>query len=366
MVLPISGPLVQEQIDTIPEGNQGFRTQVYWNRIERYRQQKPYDRPLNYVRRHAHVVYESNNGSYSHYYQTEAYRKCFTSTWTNWYLADAYNKAYARLLSKIKSDTAELGAALAEYRKTADMVSDRSYQLLRFVRAVKRGRFGEANDLLRVPKGFRPKAKSLGGAVLEYSFGWAPTVNDIHNGMKVLANGCPDTWARARVKNSFPQYTLRSGSSPTLYTETCEGKVVVTVGACVRLSNPNLWLLNQLGLINPVSIAWELVPFSFLVDYVGNIGDVVNSWTDTMGLTLRGVYRSFSLETESLWYQEYGNFPAPRTGRAYLRSRGNAYRFEREVPGSLPGPSLRFASPTVSLRRATTSIALLLQLLKGK
>jgi hypothetical protein len=370
MANPITGPIIEEQIDGGNSPSGEYRPAVYWKRIERYRQMKPYDRPLPYVHQRAHVSYSSESVyDYVEYYQTEAYRRVHTEgSWNNALVSGAYNKAYDRFLSRLKEDTAELGAGLAEYRKTADMVSDRAVQLYRFMRAVKRGRFGEANSLLRVPSNFRPKARGLGGVVLEYSFGWAPTVGDIHNGMKILSNGCPPTWAHASAKD-YQDFNL-AGPYPYPYRRSEKGRVsvVVRVGAVVNLSNPNLWLLNQLGLINPAGIAWELVPFSFVLDYFGNVGNVINSWTDTLGLSLGGVYRSWGLESVSSGLQEEGIIPPgyPREGQlTTLHWGGDAYRLVRETPNVLPGPTLRWNAPKVSLRRASTSIALLLQLLKG-
>jgi hypothetical protein len=53
----------------------------------------------------------------------------------------------------------------------------------------------------------------------------------------------------------------------------------------VRVDNPNLHLAQQLGFINPLSVAWELVPFSFVVDWFGNVGQVLASFSDFAGLS---------------------------------------------------------------------------------
>ena len=41
---------------------------------------------------------------------------------------------------------------------------------------------------------------------------------------------------------------------------------------------------NQLGLLNPVSLAWELVPWSFVVDWVLPIGSVLSALSAPAGL----------------------------------------------------------------------------------
>lgn len=378
MVAPISGPFTSSEITerwvmgTVPVG----RTQV---RRTWYRQQKPYDRPLQFEMTRARMM---------------SYRSCSTNnlgvssgraslySWSSPSVATAYNKAYQRLVSQMKSDTAEMGAALAEYRKTADMVSDRVVQIWRFTRALRRGRFGEASALLRAPgeprrkqKGetFRPMARSFSGQFLEYSFGWAPLVSDIHNGMKILTNGIPHCRLRASAGADFDPYYSKVGTTTYRETKDTDGDVRVTVGCDVALTNPNLWLANQLGLINPAGILWELVPFSFVVDYFGNIGNVINSWTEFFGVDIIRAYRTYLVNLETEVYNQgsvvsSGPCKGSTGGRvpnaSWYTYVEHSTKMRRDL--GLPGPSLRFNAPSVSLRRASTSIALLLQLLKGK
>lgn len=367
MATPITGPIYETESYLGSPISTGFRPTTSWMERSRYRQVRPYNLNLSYAYFKARASYSSNSDSfYKHYYQVEAYGKCASTNWSSHYIASAYNNAYARFQAKITGDRAQLGSALAEWRKTAAMVNNRSLQLFQFVRAVKRGRFGEANKLLKIRRGFRPKAKDLAGMVLEYSFGWAPTVMDIHSGMKVLTGGIPPSWVKTSAKNAFT-YQLTSGTSPFRYSETNSGAIKVSVGAVVYLTNPNLWLAEQLGLVNPAGVLWEITPFSFLVDYFVNVGDVLNSWTDTLGISLGNAYRTWGLECTSGGYQEGGYFPPgpPKYGALNLNQfTGHAYRVVRDS-GSLPGPTLQFTPPRVSLRRATTSIALLIQLLKG-
>jgi hypothetical protein len=46
--------------------------------------------------------------------------------------------------------------------------------------------------------------------------------------------------------------------------------------------------VNQIGLANPLSIAWEVVPFSFVVDWGLPIGNVLEALTATRGLEFIG------------------------------------------------------------------------------
>lgn len=370
MALPITGPLTSTSYVTkrnydgsVSNVKKTFRT---W-----YRQKRPYDRPLEYNVVGGGVTAWKSCSPYwkFEYTHAEAFNYANGASFSTPVIAACYNKAYSRLLSKIKEDTAEMGANMVEFRKTAAMVEDRSVQLARFFYALRRGRFGEANALLRVPSGFRPKARSLGGATLEYSFGWAPVVADLRNGMKILTGGVPPGRVRASAITSVPEFmSAAGGSTGTLVRKYIKNlRIVVTAGCVVRLTNPNLWLANQMGIVNPFSIFWEAVPFSFVVDYFVNVSDVLNSWSDMMGIDVVHPYRSFALNCDSEDYAEYGEVldkTSPCYPATWTEIQGTGFRMYREL--SLPGPTLRLAPPNVSLRRATTSIALLLQLLKGR
>jgi hypothetical protein len=58
-----------------------------------------------------------------------------------------------------------------------------------------------------------------------------------------------------------------------------------------------------LGLINPAVVAWELVPFSFLVDWFIPVGKFLDSWTDQLGYDIQ---YPFSTTTRTVkHYEEY-------------------------------------------------------------
>jgi len=53
------------------------------------------------------------------------------------------------------------------------------------------------------------------------------------------------------------------------------------------VNGPELASLKQFGLANPLSIAWELVPWSFVVDWVLPVGEFLDACTATFGLTFK-------------------------------------------------------------------------------
>lgn len=351
MTLPISGPFTRTD-RWYSHNLGGFRAQWGFESRTWYRQRKPYNLPLTYGHSRATVIPLSEPAMGKEYYMPLAYlvRNDFS-----WLQEIARNKAYGRFIEQIKPDEAELGAALAERRQSLEMIANRGLQLWKFFRAVKSFRFGDAAKTLglsSIPKGVRAKGRAFASNVLEYSFGWAPLIGDIGNSIDILQSGVPPL----AVKGSATAPTSGVGFwMEGVNRHDYDLKVFARVhyGAKVRINNPNLFLANQLGLINPAAVLWEVVPFSFVVDYFVNVNKFLQSFTDLWGVDLIDPYTTLGMLTQS---REMLHGPTTQfqdwVGYSYSRTR---------TPGPIPGPTLRRAPWKLSPKRATTSIALLLQ-----
>jgi hypothetical protein len=287
----------------------------------------------------------------------------------------ALNRARSKFITSMKENRqSSIGASLGEFDKTLRMIGDRAKQLLSFTRRLKRGNFRGAAAALGIVKppfqgGWRPRAKEFGGAFLEYHFGWTPLLGDIHDGMRLISSPLPSD-GRARGKGrAFAEQGLTKtydsgGSLPTrkylsgTFVSFCE------IRGDTELVNPNLDLLESLGIANPVSVAWELVPFSFLVDHVVGIGDFLSSFSDELG------WRCFNIGVSQLSSCRDGTAKIDNAiGGAFPY--GTAYKtvvavsMTRTLSVALPPHSLAFTNPFTGLSapRASTYVALLLQLL---
>lgn len=210
---------------------------------------------------------------------------------TSLYKAEALNRSYARFKEKLIALEAELGASLAERRQASDMIVARAANLRRAYMALRRGRF----DLFvrELPFGKRPKVKSrwsrprdASALWLEYNYGWKPLVQDIHSSILLLESPFPlgeRVYASARVDYSHTldaTYEAQQGN----FTFRCRHQ------ADFYVSNPNLFRATQLGLTNPAAILWELVPFSFVVDWFLPVGNFLNSFSDFNGVTFQNPF----------------------------------------------------------------------------
>lgn len=290
-------------------------------------------------------------------------------TMTRW-SRDGYAKTYDKFWSKVHT-RANLGLTLVESHKSMAMIAQRAKQLTTFTRHLKRGKFVKAAAALgldsRDPrvKGAVKRSHRAGKDVadqwLEYTFGWLPLINDIADSVNVLQRDFPVE--RVRVTNRDVAYDTREwdgwpypgqyGSSRSLVTQ-CHYEI----GAEVKVINPNLLLANELGFTSPMYVAWDAVPFSFVVDWFLPVGKFLKSFSNGEGLELSHQYVSYGIQTRGT--VRHGEWSSAQSLPAH------GYAFNRSI-GSIPRPTMfsRLHLPKVDPWLAGTSVALLLQNLKS-
>lgn len=272
-----------------------------------------------------------------------------------------YSRLYNKLLGKV-SERASLLTALAEYRSTSVMVGNRLLQVYKGMRALRKGRFREFLRLFSVQALPRhkhtrwTKPRDASSLWLEYWFGWAPTIGDIGNAIDVLQGEIPGEGVR--VSSGMSSTSLSSskwsGKRP-YYSHQINGFFVMQLRCNLRVTNHNLWLANQLGFVNPVRTAWELVPFSWFADWFTNIGQVLGSFTDTVGIEVSDVWITRFASGVTDEFQMQSSTQGWRRNRAY-------FAVKREYRRKLPRPELILRVPGLSWTRGATLSALIVQL----
>lgn len=270
--------------------------------------------------------------------------------------------ARERMMGKLYQQ-AELGINLAQASQAMDMILSRAVQLRRSVVALRKGRFREFLRILgikRLPKHLRllrTRAKDAGRLWLEYWFGWAPLVSDIGTAVgelqkdytkNIFAFGT--SVQKIRVKQRRKYWFERD----IFY----EIDVSSRTQATIDITNPNLFLGNRLGLINPAVVLWDLVPFSFLIDWFIPVDGFLRSFSEFAGLKVR----SASTFTKCWWSGSEtasSQYNVPASDLKFQTS-GFAKRRTVGIPPWRYRNIVKLPSPT----RAATAISLLLNELK--
>jgi hypothetical protein len=148
----------------------------------------------------------------------------------------------------------------------------------------------DAKRVIRKSATVKKAVKNVSNTWLEYSYGWRPLVSDIHSAANAIANICTFRMPRKTV-HAFGIDTAGDvsptkgsdnyGTVSIKYTknQTCVAEVKYT--ACVQLSVGSRIdvAVQELGLDFPsfVPTLWEIIPYSFLVDYFSNIGGIIQA-----------------------------------------------------------------------------------------
>jgi hypothetical protein len=266
------------------------------------------------------------------------------------------NRALAKAYDKLKGDRAEWGENLAQAVGTYRQLRGDVMSLLYAARAVKHGNFGLALRWLR--------GNNRGGAAvdvsnqyLKWKFGWLPLATDIYALSGLLQQQLQSAQLMYAV-GTMPKVTTtllpKSG-----YERSGNVKVRGHVKLVGSINETRTRLPEQLGLNNPAKLAWDLIPWSFVVDWVIPVGNALDSLVPPVGLDFVGGYASarFSGEFRSkLICDEWSGFKE-------ISPRVNEYRvfnLMRRTYGDWPKVGLYVKSP-FSASHGATSIALFIQ-----
>ena len=221
---------------------------------------------------------------------------------------EAEARARTSFLKKLAGSTADLGVALAEMRQTVTMTGNLARDILRGIDAsIRAGRGLKRKAVLEIlrfgtipTRRPREAARAYNRRVkreravlnkwLETQFGMLPLVNDIHQ----IGEGLSDllfeqaapmvlTIKSGSKFEDSAQQTIAYGSHPVnvRYSCTTEYRCWISADYAIPLSGSRSW--NQWGMLNPTVVAWELTQFSWLVDYVFQVGDWLESLTASVG-----------------------------------------------------------------------------------
>jgi len=207
--------------------------------------------------------------------------------------ANLQNRAEVQCLSKITDAKLNVALTLAEINKTLALIAGRTKKIANSYNSIRRGNFKQAYADL----GFRPgkTSKSVSEMTLEIQYGWRPLMADIVAAYEVLTSGFKRHGVLIKGKSRTHDtvdvpwrsyYVAPDGSFRSKYRDKIEYQCEVILW--YEVVNPYLLLASSVGLTNPFTVAWELVPFSFIVDWFVPVGNVLSGLSVEHGLAFKG------------------------------------------------------------------------------
>jgi hypothetical protein len=285
----------------------------------------------------------------------------------------AFNKAYAKFLDKL-GENASLGVTLAQWKQADGMIGKRAAQLLAFTSALVRGSpvgvaralgisLRDVQAVMRTKHGLSRKISDLW---LEFHFGWKPLVKDIYAACEVLNEPLPSS--RITGSGSYSTTSYRGTGGPATEQVDLALKFGAKIGASVMVTNPNLRLMQQMGILNPAVVVFDAVKWSFVFGWFHSIQEYLSSFTDFAGLTLSDAYISKRV-TGTISYswipcdkrvQPSCTPEMVETYKSWLVRHEGMMR-ERTKMSEIPRPYFVRKELKLSPIRALTSISLLVQ-----
>jgi len=264
-------------------------------------------------------------------------------------LEDCRAEAQTQARNRLREGRVSNGADLAQARQSVNMISQDAARVLRALNALRRGNVLEAARILGL-SWKRGRYGSLADLWLELQYGWKPLLNSIHDNASLLGKG--GLLAGSSVKSSAQRqtsYEYTDVRGRDTISVKCHGGVRTAYSAWVRY--PGIVRADTLGLINPAEVAWELVPFSFVVDWFIPVGNVLQSLTATAGLEMASGYTSVRSQTD---------FHVSRDGGGTLHM--TLFSFERFSHTNFVLPSLYGSRNPFTTGHALNALALLGQM----
>lgn len=262
------------------------------------------------------------------------------------------NQAETECLNKVSASKVDLALAVLESRQAVDMVAKRSVQLFNALRLARQRKYRE----LWRQYGAKGKRNSAGELWLEYNYGWKPMMDDIYGAVQTATGALQrplHVHATRSVQRPFPPYP-----NPDLFV--WKGSGSWEQGCKVRLDytlrHSYVSTIQSLGIANPVETAWNVIPYSFIIDWFLPIGNWLNGLTAEAGLVFKG-------GSKSMWTRGRANYEYSHI--AFTSGRMPALKMKtmclhRKPYGESPIPGLYIKSP-FSTSHVASAIALAAQ-----
>lgn len=216
----------------------------------------------------------------------------------------AHEIALLKCMTEFTDSPVDLGVMLGERRESMQFVGDTLHYAADMVRAIKKKDLRRIKQLLLGQQRRQRHYKSTlhevldapSSAWLANSYAIKPMAADIYGTLEALdtRENTRPPHVKKEASHTEKYVYLQSSSSivvssvywPILRTWTDSHRAKVRLDA--ELENDLLFKLNQVGAVNPLGLAWDLLPLSFVADWALPIGDYFRALNAFAGLSFKG------------------------------------------------------------------------------
>lgn len=195
-------------------------------------------------------------------------------------------KLINKVANRVRGSGFNAGNFLGESHQAINLISTTATRIAKALHYVRDGNFYAATRILNVKRARghvlqqRYKGKKIrtigemSDAWLELQYGWKPLLSDVHESMETLAQRLEVPWktsyrARRRIMG---EVTTPADNLQLIW----KREYKKDVHLIVHFASPPS-LSTQLHLNDPIGVAWEIAPWSFVVDWFLPIQDYLNA-----------------------------------------------------------------------------------------
>lgn len=224
---------------------------------------------------------------------------------------NAYRISIDKAMDRVLDRKVNIAQFIAERKQVVNTIDDVVKRLTKAIHAVRRRDYKGAASAL----GLKKHPKNLSGNIakdwLAFQYGWKPLLADVKGAAELLAeqelNRDVRIKIRAKTKRPLDPFVAISG---TLGVPNCvtyrwlKGHTDATTILEFLLTNDFKRLGGQIGITDPLTLAWELIPYSFVVDWFLPVGNFLQRLNYDSGLIYQGgsttlfSLREFSADVE--------------------------------------------------------------------
>lgn len=270
----------------------------------------------------------------------------------------AFNDALSKMFESFRGDI-DLSIDLAEMHKSNSMISKAFKGIIHLGTTLRKMR--------------RSNPRDWGNLWLEFTYGWKPLAQDIYGALdRLLDPSKQSSWYIAKGRGYDQDHASADVSqSGVVYTlhQRADIKYRCLMQCRMRFDHSVNEQLAGYTSLNPVSIAWELVPYSFVVDWFVNVGGYLRNLESVFlyhrnfvdGFVTEGVLDQNLAEGIGTKYRDDG----VTKDEAVFKGSFKGTRKRRQVLTELPLPYVPVFKPKLGSSRLLSAAALLGQQLKS-
>lgn len=311
------------------------------------------------------TIWSNSTSVQHHFFSTFNLGKVFAGNSASGWKNDIDYLAITEFYSDLADIKLNLGQVLAERKQTINLIATSAGRIANAYRSLRRGRNPFTGSSIN-----RNDASKYW---LEYTYGWTPLLSDVYAAMEIEKVSPPPVhYKKSRTGNqtsgpSLAYHNTIYSTPPSwnslnivfdYYHDKRLEKYRICISADVSVSDPSVAFAQQLGLTNPALLTWELLPYSFVVDWFIPIGGWLSAQQALLGLSLSrtNVTRTYVCITD-------GHAEAVAGENSYAYGEEKYSSFEKYKTRSLDLPSLPLPRPKnpLSVSHALSSLSLLQQ-----